>query len=149
MPLFRAFACLVLIASPAWAQVPRSDAVGAKADQVPPKPFTEPLMAKADQVPPKPFTEPLMAKADFHVHIKADLTLDEALGRSSADGIYYGIVINGGLNFPVSTDAGLEAFLAGMRGKPAFVAFQAEAASGCGCSRSRRSRSSTTCSPTR
>ena len=67
-----------------------------------------------------------MAKADFHVHIKADLTLDEALGRSSADGIYYGIVINGGLSFPVSTDAGLEAFLAGMRGKPAFVAFQAE-----------------------
>ena len=113
MPLLRAFVCLALVASPAPAQVP-------------PKPFTEPLMAKADQVPPKPFTEPLMAKADFHVHIKADLTLDEALGRSSADGIYYGIVINGGLSFPVSTDAGLEAFLAGMRGKPAFVAFQAE-----------------------
>jgi hypothetical protein len=97
MLLLRALASLVLIASPAWAQVP-----------------------------PKPFAEPLMAKADFHVHIKADLTLDEALGRSSADGIYYGIVINGGLGFPVGTDAGLEAFLAGMRGKPAFVAFQAE-----------------------
>jgi hypothetical protein len=110
MPLLRAFVCLALVASPAWAQVSRSDAVG----------------AKADQVPPKPFTEPLMAKADFHVHIKADLTLDEALRRSSADGIYYGIVINGGLSFPISTDAGLEAFLAGMRGKPAFVAFQAE-----------------------
>jgi hypothetical protein len=67
-----------------------------------------------------------MAKADFHVHIKADLTLDEALRRSAADGIYYGIVINGGLSFPISTDAGLEAFLAQMRGKPAYVAFQAE-----------------------
>ena len=110
MPLLRACLCLALVASPALAQVPRSEAVG----------------AKADHVPPKPFTEPLMAKADFHVHIKADLTLDDALRRSSADGIYYGIVINGGLGFPVSADAGLEAFLAGMRGKPAYVAFQAE-----------------------
>jgi hypothetical protein len=110
MLLLRALACVVLMASPALAQIPRSEAVG----------------AKADRVPPKPFTEPLMAKADFHVHIKADLALDEALRRSSADGIYYGIVINGGLSFPISTDAGLEAFLAEMRGKPAYVAFQAE-----------------------
>jgi hypothetical protein len=82
------------VASPALAQVSRSDAVG--------------------------------AKADFHVDIKADLTLAEALRRSLADGIYYGIVINGGLSFPISTDAGLEAFLAEMRGRPAYVAFQAE-----------------------
>jgi hypothetical protein len=94
MPLLRVLACVVLVASPALAQIPRSEAVG--------------------------------AKADFHVHIKADLTLDEALRRSSADGIYYGIVINGGLSFPISTDAGLEAFLAEMRGKPAYAAFQAE-----------------------
>jgi len=110
MSLLRALACVALMASPALAQIPRAEAVG----------------ARANQVPPKPFAEPLMAKADFHVHIKADLTLDEALRRSSADGIYYGIVINGGLSFPISTDAGLEAFLAEMRGKPAYVAFQAE-----------------------
>jgi hypothetical protein len=110
MLLLRALACVALMASPALAQIPRAEAVG----------------ARAGQVPPKPFTDPLMAKADFHVHIKADLTLDEALRRSSADGIYYGIVINGGLSFPISTDAGLEAFLAEMRGKPAYVAFQAE-----------------------
>jgi hypothetical protein len=66
------------------------------------------------------------AKADFHVHVKGDLTLAEALRRSSDSGIYYGIVINGGLSFPISSDAGLEAFLADMRGKPAYVAFQAE-----------------------
>ena len=110
MLLLRALACVALMASPALAQIPRAEAVG----------------SRANQVPPKPFAEPLMAKADFHVHIKADLTLDEALRRSSADGIYYGIVINGGLSFPISTDAGLEAFLAEMRGKPAYVAFQAE-----------------------
>jgi hypothetical protein len=94
MPFLRAFACLVLMASPALAQPPRSEAVG--------------------------------AKADFHVHVKGGLTLDEALRRSSDSGIYYGIVINGGLSFPISSDAGLEAFLADMRGKPAYVAFQAE-----------------------
>lgn len=66
------------------------------------------------------------AKADYHVHIKGDLTLDEALRRSTESGITYGIVVNGGLSFPVSSDAGLEAFLAEVRGKPVFVAFQAE-----------------------
>jgi hypothetical protein len=71
-------------------------------------------------------TEAVGAKADFHVHIKADLTLDDALRRSAASGIYYGIAVNGGAGFPVSSDAGLEAFLARMRGKPAYVAFQAE-----------------------
>jgi hypothetical protein len=71
-------------------------------------------------------TEAVGAKADFHVHIKADLTLEEALRRSAASGIYYGIAVNGGVGFPVSSDAGLEAFLAEMRGKPAYVAFQAE-----------------------
>ena len=66
------------------------------------------------------------AKADFHVHLKGDLTLDDALRKSRDTGIYYGIVINGGLTFPINSDAGLEAFLQEMRGKPVYVAFQAE-----------------------
>jgi len=66
------------------------------------------------------------AGVDYHVHVKGDLTLEDALRRSRDTGIYYGIVINGGLNFPVNSNAGLEAFLAEMRGKPAYVAFQAE-----------------------
>ncbi len=66
------------------------------------------------------------AKADFHVHLKADLTLDAALQKSRDTGIYYGIVINGGLTFPINSDAGLETFLQEMRGKPAYAAFQAE-----------------------
>ena len=110
MPFTRALVCLALIAAPAAAQPARTEALG----------------AKADQVSPKPVAEPLMAKADYHVHIKADLTLDEALRRSAESGIYYGIAVNGGVGFPISSDAGLEAFLAGMRGKPAYVAFQAE-----------------------
>ncbi len=66
------------------------------------------------------------AMVDYHVHVKGDLTLEDALRRSRETGIYYGIVINGGLNFPINSDAGLEAFLGEMRGKPAFTAFQAE-----------------------
>jgi hypothetical protein len=65
------------------------------------------------------------AKADYHVHVRGDFTLEDALSRSRETGIYYGIAINGGLNFRVG-DAELEAFLREMRGKPAFAAFQAE-----------------------
>ncbi len=66
------------------------------------------------------------AAVDYHVHIKGDLTLDDALRRSRETGITYGIAINGGLSFPVNSDAGLEAFLREMRGKPVLLAFQAE-----------------------
>lgn len=66
------------------------------------------------------------AKADYHVHLKSDLSLDDALRRSRETDIVYGIVINGGLSFPVNSDAGLWVFLREMRGKPAFAAFQAE-----------------------
>lgn len=78
------------------------------------------------QSQPRPAGPPTGAMADYHVHVKGDLTLADALRRSRETGIYYGIVINGGLNFPVNSDAGLEAFLSEMRGKPAFAAFQAE-----------------------
>ncbi len=66
------------------------------------------------------------AKADYHVHPKGGLTIEDALRRSREDGIYYGLVINGGLTFPVRNDEGLEAFLREMKGKPAYTAFQAE-----------------------
>jgi hypothetical protein len=66
------------------------------------------------------------ASADYHVHVKGDLTLEGALRRSRETGISYGIVINGGLNLPVNSDAGLEAFLRETGGKPVFVGFQAE-----------------------
>jgi hypothetical protein len=74
---------------------------------------------------PRP-AAPAGAQADYHVHVKADLTLDAALQRSRETGITYGIVVNGGLTFPIHDDAGLEAFLREAQGKAAFVAFQAE-----------------------
>ena len=91
----------------------------------PPAPV-RPTEALVDQVPPKPFGQPTMAKADHHVHVKGDLTLEDALRRSRETGISYGIAINGGLGFPIDSDAGLEPFLREMEGKPADKAFQAE-----------------------
>jgi hypothetical protein len=69
---------------------------------------------------------PVGASADYHVHVKGGLTLEAALRRSQETGITYGIVVNGGLTFPIHTDEGLEAFLGETRGKAAYVAFQAE-----------------------
>ncbi len=82
------------------------------------------LACSASAQGPRP--APVGAAADYHVHVKGDLTLDDALRRSRQDGIAYGIAINGGVGFPTSSDAGLEPFLAEMRGKPVFTAFQAE-----------------------
>ena len=69
---------------------------------------------------------PVGAKADYHVHVKGGLTLEGALQRSQETGVTYGIVVNGGVGFPIQDDTGLEAFLRETRGKAAYVAFQAE-----------------------
>jgi hypothetical protein len=63
---------------------------------------------------------------DYHTHLKEGLSLAEVQRRWLEQGIYAGVAVNGGLSFPVSSDAGLEPFLAELRGKPLFVAFQAE-----------------------
>jgi hypothetical protein len=63
---------------------------------------------------------------DYHVHLKAGLTLEQALAKSRRDGIAYGIAVNCGKNFPVQDDATARAFVESMKGQPAFVAMQAE-----------------------
>lgn len=63
---------------------------------------------------------------DYHTHLKEGLALDDVLRRWREQGIYAGVAVNGGLSFPVNSDAGLEPFLRDLRGKPVFVAFQAE-----------------------
>lgn len=82
------------------------------------------LTAVASAEPPRP--APVGARADYHVHVKGGLTPDAALARSRADGITYGIAINGGRNQPASDDAAAEAFLSELRPHPVFVALQAE-----------------------
>jgi hypothetical protein len=63
---------------------------------------------------------------DYHTHLKGSLGLEDVLRRWREQGIYAGVAVNGGLTFPVDSDAGLEPFLREMRGKPVFLAFQAE-----------------------
>jgi hypothetical protein len=63
---------------------------------------------------------------DFHTHLKGGLTLEQALAKSRADGIYLGLAVNGGKGFPIETDAGVEDFRKSMEGQPIFIAMQAE-----------------------
>lgn len=63
---------------------------------------------------------------NYHVHLKGGLTLEEALAISRQTGIFYGIAVNCGLNFPVTNDAGIYDYLKSMKGQPVFVAMQAE-----------------------
>jgi hypothetical protein len=63
---------------------------------------------------------------DYHVHLKGGLTLEEALAESRRLGVMYGIAINCGLGFPVTSDAAALEFLESMKGQPVFVAMQGE-----------------------
>ncbi len=63
---------------------------------------------------------------DFHTHLKGTLTLQQALEKSRADGIYLGLAVNGGKGFPIETDEGIEEFRKRMEGQPLFIAMQAE-----------------------
>lgn len=63
---------------------------------------------------------------NYHTHLKGGLTLAEALASSRETGVFYGIAVNCGMNFAVTNDAGINAYLQTMRGQPCFVAMQAE-----------------------
>lgn len=63
---------------------------------------------------------------DFHTHLKGGLTLEEVLEHTRRTGIRHGIAINGGVGFPITDDAGIEAFRQSMEGAPVFIAMQAE-----------------------
>jgi hypothetical protein len=61
-----------------------------------------------------------------HMHLKGGLTLQEALAKSRATGIFYGVALNCGLNFAITNDAGINASLPPFKGQPVFVVMQAE-----------------------
>ena len=65
---------------------------------------------------------------DLHVHLKQDLTMEEALAQSRYKGIDYGIAINCGKaeNFPINNDQELLDYIATVVKVPAFNAMQAE-----------------------
>lgn len=63
---------------------------------------------------------------DFHTHLKGGLTLEETLAHMREIGINAGIAVNGGIGFPITNNAGIEAFRQSMKGAPCFIALQCE-----------------------
>ncbi len=66
------------------------------------------------------------ALVDFHIHLKGGLTAEEAVALSRRSGIKYGIAANCGLKFPITDDAGIERYVASLKGLPVFIGMQAE-----------------------
>ena len=64
---------------------------------------------------------------DLHVHLKGDFTIDDAVRKSEAENIRYGIAVNCGLGFPVQNDFQIDSFLLRMKDYPQFyIGMQAE-----------------------
>jgi hypothetical protein len=64
---------------------------------------------------------------DLHVHLKGDFTMEDAVRKSEAENIRYGIAVNCGLGFPVQNDSQIDSFLLRMKDYPQFyLAMQAE-----------------------
>ena len=68
-----------------------------------------------------------MPITDLHIHLKGNLTIDDAVKKSENENIRYGIAVNCGLGFPVHNDNQIDSVLKIFRDYPQFyVAMQAE-----------------------
>ena len=63
---------------------------------------------------------------DYHIHLKGDLTMEQALAHAAATGINYGIAVNCGQDFPINSEAKLDSFFNTLTPEPVFYAMQAE-----------------------
>jgi histidinol phosphatase-like PHP family hydrolase len=64
---------------------------------------------------------------DLHIHLKGDFTIEDAVKKSKAENIDYGIVINCGLKFPVHNDSQIDSVLLTLKNYPQFyIGMQAE-----------------------
>lgn len=67
------------------------------------------------------------AISDLHIHLKGDLTIEEAIIKSEAENIKYGIAANCGLGFPIENDSAANAYFDFMKAYPQFyIGMQAE-----------------------
>lgn len=74
-----------------------------------------------------PKTADQVEMIDLHIHLKGDLTIEEAIKKSEAEGVRYGIAVNCGVGFPVQNDAQIDSFVAYMSDYPQFfLGMQAE-----------------------
>ena len=64
---------------------------------------------------------------DLHIHLKGNLTLDDAVKKSAAENIMYGIAFNCGYKFPIHSDSQIDSVVQLMNNYPQFfMAMQAE-----------------------
>ena len=64
---------------------------------------------------------------DLHIHLKGNLTLDDAVKKSAAENINYGIAFNCGYKFPIHSDSQIDSVVNLMKDYPQFyMAMQAE-----------------------
>lgn len=64
---------------------------------------------------------------DLHVHLKGDLTIEEAILKSGKDNVQYGIAVNCGIGFPIQHDYQIDSFVNAMKQYPQFyLGMQAE-----------------------
>jgi hypothetical protein len=64
---------------------------------------------------------------DLHVHLKGRLTIEDAVLKSKAENIDYGIAVNCGMGFPVHNDSQIDSVVALFKNYPQFyLAMQAE-----------------------
>lgn len=88
--------------------------------------------AAASEAPPSrdPRIVALLKKGfplvDYHVHLKGGLTIDEVLEHTRTTGIKCGVAPNCGRGFPITDDAGIDAFVEQLKGKPVLLGMQAE-----------------------
>jgi histidinol phosphatase-like PHP family hydrolase len=78
------------------------------------------MMVKGQQNDPFPLI-------DLHVHLKGDLTINEAIAKSRNDHIQYGIAVNCGLGFPIHNDSQIDSVISVLKKYPQFyIGMQAE-----------------------
>ena len=64
---------------------------------------------------------------DLHIHLKGDFSIEDAIKKSEAENINYGLAINCGLKFPVHQDSQIDSVLQTLKDYPQFlIAMQAE-----------------------
>lgn len=79
---------------------------------------TPPTIAPASPV------KPAFPVADYHVHLSATLSIEQALELGKERGVQIGIVEHPGPDYPIKTDADLQHYIDGLRKYPVRIGLQ-------------------------
>ena len=82
------------------------------------------LLASTPSVASTPPTKPGFPVADYHVHLSATLSIEQALTLGKERQVQVGIVEHPGPEYPIKTDADLKKYIDGLRSYPVRVGLQ-------------------------